>query len=195
MQAIALASLLFAASIPMRHAVAQSVSEDSVKAAFIYRFTDYVEWPAPALQSAQFTIAVFDDQRVAADLEHMLKGHQVKGRTAQVKRIHHAKEAADAHIVFVGSGDPDAHQRLIAGLRGRPVLIVTDEDHGLEEGSTVNFMLIDHKLRFEISLTAAARSGLKISSELLSVAARVEGRLQSDVDCRKSRCPMTVATQ
>jgi len=52
---------------------------------------------------------------------------------------------------------------------------VTDEDHGLDEGSTVNFMLVDHRLRFEISLTAATRSGLKISSELLSVAARVEG--------------------
>ncbi len=202
-RAVALAGLLFAAAITMQHAVAQPVPEDSVKAAFLYRFTDYVEWPAPALQSAQFTIAVLDDPGVAADLEHILTGRQVKGRTAQVKLIHHAKEAADAQVVFVGAGDADAHRRLIATLSGHPALIVTDENHGLEEGSTVNFMLIDHKLRFEISLTAAARSGLKISSELLSVAARVEGRLRSNADCmplgdpapgRKSHCPMTVAT-
>lgn len=192
---IALAGLLFAARLTTTHVVAESVSEDSVKAAFIYRFTDYVEWPATALQGTQFKIAVLDDAKVAADLEHIVAGHQVKGRSAQVKIIHRAKEAADAQIVFLGSGDADAHRRFIAGLNGHPVLIVTDEDQGLEEGSTVNFMLIDHRLRFEISLTAAARSGLKISSELLSVAARVEGRLRSNADCLRSRCPMTVATQ
>lgn len=186
---------LLATGLSTPQAVAQSVSEDSVKAAFLYRFTDYVQWPAPALQSAQFTIAVLDDPAVAADLEHIVVAHQVKGRTVQVKLIHKPKDAADAQVVFVGSGDEDAHRRFIAGLAGHPVLIVTDEEHGLEEGSTVNFMLIDHRLRFEISLTAAARSGLKISSELLSVAARVEGRLRSDIHCPKSHCAMTVATQ
>ena len=193
--AVGIMGLLLVASITRTESMAQAISEDSVKAAFLYRFTDYVEWPASALQSAQFTIAVLDDSGVAADLEHIVANHQVKGRTTRVKLIHRAKEVADAQVVFLGSGDPDAHRRFIAGLAGRSVLIVTDEDRGLEEGSTVNFMLIDHRLRFEISLTAAARSGLKISSELLSVAARVEGRLQSDIDCLKSRCPVTVATQ
>lgn len=202
-RAVALAGLLFVAALPTQHTRAQSLSEDAVKAAFLYRFTDYVEWPAPALQSAQFTIAVLDDPGVAADLAHILAGHQVKGRTARVKLIRHMKEAADAQIVFVGSGDADAHRRLIAGLSGKPILIVTDESRGLEEGSTVNFLLVDHKLRFEVSLSAAAHSGLKISSELLSVAARVEGRLRSNTSCiplgepvpgRSSHCPMTVAS-
>lgn len=192
---VAMTGLFFAASLVTTHAVPGSVSEDSVKAAFLYRFTDYVEWPAPALQGTQFTIAVLDDPGVAADLEHIITGHQVKGRTAQVKLIHRTKEAAAAQIIFLGAGDPDAHRRFISGLTGQPVLIVTDEDRGLEEGSTVNFMLVDHRLRFEISLTAAARAGLKISSELLSVAARVEGRVGSNADCRKPHCPMTVAAQ
>ncbi|HEY6924814.1 MAG TPA: YfiR family protein [Steroidobacteraceae bacterium] len=203
-RAAALVGLLLAASTMTTRALAQSVPEDSVKAAFLYRFTDYVEWPAPALQSSQFTIAVLDDPEVAADLEHLVAGHQIKGRTAQVKLIHHAKEVADAQIVFMASGDEDVHRRFINNLSGQPVLIVTDESEGLEEGSTVNFRLVDHKLRFEISLTAAARSGLKISSELLSVAARVEGHLRSNIECapqaaarsgQKSRCPVTVATQ
>lgn len=190
-----MAGLFFAGTIVGRHAMAGPVSEDSVKAAFLYRFTDYVEWPAPALQGTQFTIAVLDAPGVAANLEHIVAGHQLKGRTPQVKLIHRAKEAAAAQIVFLGSGDADAHRRFIAALTGQPVLIVTDEEQGLEEGSTVNFMLIDHRLRFEISLTAASRSGLRISSELLSVAARVEGRLRSNADCRRAHCPMTVATQ
>jgi hypothetical protein len=193
--AVGIMGSLLVASITRTQTLAQAVSEDSVKAAFLYRFTDYVEWPAAALQSAQFTIAVLDDAGVAADLEHIVATHQVKGRTARVKLIHRVKEATDAQVIFLGAGDPDAHRRFIAGLAGKSVLVVTDEEHGLEEGGTVNFMLIDHRLRFEISLTAAAHSGLKISSELLSVAARVEGRLQTDIDCRKSRCPVTVATQ
>jgi len=156
-------------------ASAQSVSEDSAKAAFVYRFTDYVEWPATALQRAEFLIAVLDDPQLARELERICTGHQIKGHPIRVKLIHRQKEASDAQIVSLGPGDTDAHRRFIAGLAGHPVLIVTDEDHGLDEGSTVNFMLVDHRLRFEISLTAATRSGLKISSELLSVAARVEG--------------------
>jgi hypothetical protein len=154
---------------------AQSVSADSVKAAFVYRFTDYVIWPAPVLQRPEFTIAVLDDPQLTQELERVCAGHQVKGHPIRVKLIHRQKEASEAQIVFLGAGDPDAHRRFIAGLGTHPVLIVTDEDHGLDAGSTVNFMLVDHRLRFEISLTAAARSGLKISSELLSVAARVEG--------------------
>jgi len=154
---------------------AQSVSEDSVKAAFVYRFTDYVDWPAPALQRAVFTIAVLDDPQLTRELERICAGHQVKGHPIRVKPIHRQKEASDAQIVFLGAGDADAHRRFIAALGAHPILIVTDEDHGLDAGSTINFMLVDHRLRFEISLTAAGRSGLKISSELLSVAARVEG--------------------
>ena len=199
---VAIAGLLFVASALGNSAPAQSVSEDSVKAAFLYRFVDYVEWPAQALQGTQFTIAVLDDTQVAADLEHILSGHQLKGRAAKVKLVHHAKDAADAQMIFVGSGDEDTHRRFIASLTDHSVLVVTDEEHGLEEGSTVNFMLVDHRLRFEISLTAAERSGLRISSELLSVAARVEGRLRTNAECtpqvspepgRKPRCPMTVA--
>jgi hypothetical protein len=169
-----MASLLLMSCVAGR-ADAQSVSEDSAKAAFVYRFTDYVEWPAPALQRAEFTIAVLDDRQLAQELERICGGHQIKGHPIRVQLVHRQKEASDAQIVFLGAGDTDAHRRFIAGLTGHPVLIVTDEEHGLDEGSTVNFMLVDERLRFEISLTAAGRSGLKISSELLSVAARVEG--------------------
>jgi hypothetical protein len=170
------AAVLVTASGAPLPAVAQSVSEDSVKAAFLYRFTDYVDWPPEALRSAQFTIAVLDDEPLAASLEPILVAHRIKDHPAQVRLIHRAAEVADAQIVFLGAGDPDAHRRFIASLKNRPLLLVTEEDKGLDEGSTVNFLSVDHRLRFEISLTAAGRAGLHVSSELLSVAARVEGR-------------------
>lgn len=175
-----LAIALLLASSP---ALGDGYSDDAVKAAFLYRFTSYVEWPPQALQSQSFTIAVLDDERVAVDLQKLLPGHPIKGHPAQVRVIHRATEIGDAPVVFIGSGDPYAHRRFIAGIASRPILVVTDEERGLEEGSSVNFMLVDRRVRFEISLNAAERSGLRISSELLSVAAHVEGHLRSDATC------------
>ena len=170
-------SLLFVAlsvcNMPSR---AQSVSEDTAKAAFLFRFTDYVDWPPRAWRGEDFTFAVFQDDGVATALESILATHRIKGHPARVKRIHTAAEAAGAQIVFLGAGDPDAQRRFIATLANPPALIVTDSDQGLNEGSTVNFRLIDRHLRFEVSLTAARQCGIQISSDLLSVAMRVEGQ-------------------
>jgi hypothetical protein len=166
---------LLALSLHAADTSAQTVSEESVKAAFLFRFADYVQWPATGPSPSVFTIAVVDDEPVAATLTRLLATHPVEGHPAQVRRVHHAEEALQAQIVFLGAGDPDAHRQFIARLADRPTLIVTDEDNGLDEGSTVNFLLVDRRLRFEISLAAAHRSHLQISSELLSVAARVAG--------------------
>jgi len=85
-------------------ACAQSVSEDSVKAAFVYRFTDYVDWPAPVPQRQQFTIAVMDDPQLAQELERICAGRQVKGHPIRVNLIHRQKEASDAQSSFSGPG-------------------------------------------------------------------------------------------
>lgn len=164
-------------------AQAQSLPEDAVKAAFLYRFADYVEWPAPALQGASFTIAVLDDELVASDLAKILASHRIKDHPSRVRVAHRLADIADAQMVFIAAGDPDAHRRLIQQLNGYPILIVTDEANGLDEGSAVNFLLIDRRIRFEISLTAASHQGLRISSDLLSVATRVEGRLSLEAEC------------
>jgi hypothetical protein len=63
----------------------------------------------------------------------------------------------------------------LTGITSRPVLVVTENDRGLDQGGEINFLLVDRRLRFEVSLLAADRAGLKISSELLSVAVRVRG--------------------
>ena len=167
--------VLLAFSLHAVHTPAQTVSEEAVKAAFLFRFADYVQWPTSGSPPAVFTIAVVDDEPVAAALTPLLATHLVEGHPAQVRRVHQAEEALDAQIVFLGGGDPDAHRRFIARLADRPALIVTEEGNGLDEGSTVNFLLVDHRLRFEVSLAAARRSHLQISSELLSVATRVAG--------------------
>jgi hypothetical protein len=155
---------------------AESYSEDAVKAAFLYRFTGYVDWPPQALTDAQFTIAVLDADGVAAELGRLLQNRQVQNRLAQVRPIKTIKELNGAQMLYVGASHRDDLRHLIAALAVRPVLIVTSVEGGLDAGSTVNFLLIDQRVRFEISLDAAERSGLKVASELLAVAIRVRGR-------------------
>lgn len=149
--------------------------EEEVEAAFLYRFAGYVEWPAEALSAPLFTIAVLGADGVAQDLQQMLPEHQLKNHPAQLRRIRRIEDLGNAQILFVGPQYNDELRRIIAQVADRPVLIVTASDHGLEAGSCVNFLLIDRRLRFEVSTIAAEHAGLKISAELLSVAVRVQG--------------------
>src|SRR5688500_9219766 len=171
--AVVLGLLLTGVASPV--SAAELYSEDAVKAAFLYRFTGYVEWPQQALQSPQFTIAVLGADDVARQLELLLPNYSVKGRPAQVRRIKNLRELGNAQMLYIGRNHEADLGRLIARVAAHPLLIVTDDRGGLAVGSTVNFLLVDRRVRFEISVPAAERSGLKISSELLSVAARVQG--------------------
>jgi hypothetical protein len=174
-------SPLFPADLP---------DENEVEAAFLYRFAGFVEWPPEALSGQNFTIAVLGADSVAQDLQRILPNHALKDRPAQVRRIRGLEELRDAQILFVGPRFNDELKTLIAHVANRPVLVVTASDRGLDEGSCVNFLLVDRRVRFEVSLTTADRVGLRVSSELLSVAVRVQGRSVhpgvSDTDADRS---------
>jgi len=177
------AAFLCLTACPAVHAADDLHSEDAVEAAYLYRFIGYVEWPKDSAANHPFTIAVFDAPRVAEELRRLLPGHPINKEIAQVREVRRMAEVDGAQILFVGAG----HSAFLRDLRetaGRSILVVTDDDEGLALGSVLNFVTIDSHVRFEISLTAADRLGLKISSELLSVALRVHGgRRQSGGSC------------
>lgn len=166
---------------------AEGYSEDAVKAVFLSRFAEYVEWPPAALAGPQFTIAVLGDDGVAAELQRLLPSYPIKKLPARVRQIRRLQDAGDAQILYIGAGHPDEVRGAVAALRARPVLLVTDDERGLDAGAAVNFMLVDQRVRFEVSLIAAERSALTINSGLLSVAARVQGgRRRSELVCGKN---------
>jgi uncharacterized protein DUF4154 len=157
--------------------------EDAIKAAFLYRFTGYVDWPAGEGAREQFIIAVMGDDTVAAELAKLLPGHDVRGLPTAVRKIRSIKEIGNAQMLYIGP-DYVGDIRAVIGAVPQHVLVVTDSGEGLDDGSAVNFMLVDRRVRFEISLDAAEHAGLKVSSELLSVAARVRGVPQrSETHC------------
>jgi YfiR/HmsC-like len=178
---LAVACTLGAAMWPA--AATEAYSEDAVKAAFLYRFTGYVDWPPQALSDAPFTIAVFSADGVAAELGRLLQNRQIQNRSAQVKPIKSIKELDGAQMLYIGASHREDLRHLIAGTAGRPVLVVSSEEGGLDGGSAVNFLLIDRRVRFEISLDAAESSGLKVASELLAVAIRVRGKRLTEAGC------------
>lgn len=149
-------------------------SAASVEAVYLYRFGGYVEWPPQALSGPRFTIAVLGDDEVAEALSRVLKDHSVARLPASVHRARNVHDLADAQMIYVGEGYRGDLRELISELGHRPVLVVTDEADALEAGSMVNFVIADGRVRFEVSLPSAARAGLKISSQLLAVAVRVQ---------------------
>jgi hypothetical protein len=173
--AVLLGWLVFlSAAVPSVGLAAKSVPEDAVKAAYLYRFAGYVQWPEPGGDTAPFTIAVLGSPGVAGALAELLPNHPIKNAIAQVREITNIRDLGNAQILYMGSGQAK-FVRAAELLDSRATLFVSDEDRGLELGSVVNFLTLDHRVRFEVSLTAADRSGLKISSELLAVALRVQG--------------------
>jgi hypothetical protein len=153
---------------------APAYSEDAVKAAYLYRFTQYIEWPEAASAAEPFTIAVLDAPGVAAELRRILPNHRIKNSAAQVREIARVQDLGSAQMLYIGSAQIDRVRNAIAALAARPVLVVTDSEQGLAAGGILNFVMLEHRVRFEVSLIAADRSQLRISAEFLGVATRVQ---------------------
>lgn len=149
-------------------------SETEIKAAFLYKFGDFVQWPPEAFAdaAAPLVVAVIGADALASALERLVAERSVQGRPVTVRRLRRGEPLAGVHVLFARAGD--AELRAILASAGRqPILVVTDSESGLGAGSAINFVIEDERVRFDIALPAAERARLKISSRLLSVARRV----------------------
>jgi hypothetical protein len=176
-------------------------SADAVKAAYLYRFAQYVEWPQPLPADASFVIGISGAEDVAVHLERLVPGLSVNGRPVKVVRVDRVQDLDGVQLLFIGEGAFKRTRSLRARAIEKPILLVTENESGLDGGAIINFVEVDRNLRFEVSLNAADRSGLKVNSALLSVAARVERRPQSAISCldgnfhrqRPSACRLRMA--
>ncbi|HEX2139806.1 MAG TPA: YfiR family protein, partial [Woeseiaceae bacterium] len=116
------------------------------------------------------------DEQVAAELGSMMRDREVHGRPIEVRLVQNGEELAELHVLFIARERAPALVQLRDIARENAVLVVTEWDGALEAGSAINFRLVDHRIRFEVSLDAADASGLSISSRMLVVAERVEPR-------------------
>lgn len=158
-----------------RAAESEPTLEHRVKAAFLYRFAEYVEWPQSALPKPDtpLAIAVAGAPPLAAELARTVKGRTVRNHSVIVRQVKPDEPLAGVHLIFVGREHRDRLKEIASRARERAVLVVTDWDGALAQGSMVNFVIVDDRVRFEVGLEAARGAGLKLSSRLLAVAQQV----------------------
>lgn len=151
--------------------------EAAVKAAFLYKFATYVEWPPAAFTTPEspFVFGVMGSEDVAAELDKIAPGHVIHNHPTIVRRFKEGDPIAGVHLLFVGRAQPNGRAAVRAAQQ-QGTLCVTEAERGLETGSAINFVIADDRVGFEVSLDAAERSGLRISSRMLNVARRVVNR-------------------
>ena len=164
--------LLLALLAPRPLRAEEATPEHRVKAAFVYKFSEYVEWPPAAFAGADspLVIGVVGSDALARELERFATGRNVGGRPVHVRRIARGDAWDGLHVVFLG--DDARNAAVLQAARGRPVLTITEAAVDAR-GGMINFVLVDAKVRFDVALPEAEASGLRISSRLLSVARRV----------------------
>lgn len=148
--------------------------EYEVKGVFMYKFGDYVEWPAAAFDGpgAPFTIGILGDDPFDGTLDQIVQNRTVQGRPVAIKRFHRVDEVRGVQILYLSASEAGRWQKDLEDLRGMTILTVSDQAR--QPGAVITFVLQDKKVRFEIDQDAAGRSGLKLSSKLLSLATSVK---------------------
>ncbi len=151
--------------------------ERRVKSAFLYRFAGYIEWPQGTFPSADapLTIGVMGDELIAAETAQLVAGRTIDGRPLAVRRIALAEQAVGVHILFVGGAESSRLAQLVKALPPGPMLIVSESAGPFRQGSVITFVLVDGRVRFDVSLEAAERRRIRLSSRLLAVAKSVQG--------------------
>jgi hypothetical protein len=157
--------------------VAQSsaAGEYQVKAAFLYNFAKFVEWPSSSFSDANspLRICVFGQDPFGQELRDIANDKTVNGRKLQVNQVADLQMARTCHILFIASSEKAQMKQTLESLRGTGALTVGDSKGFVEEGGMINFVLENDRVRFEVNHKAAEQAGLKISSKLLTVAKSV----------------------
>ena len=161
-------------------AQAAEVTQQQVEAAYLYKFGSYVTWPDSAFVNpgSPVVIGVAQADSLATTLESLVAGHTIAGRAVAVRRIHTADQLAGVQMLFIGDGASAEAGDLFEASRGMPILVVTEGGRGLDLGGAISFVIVDERVRFDVSLTAVQKNGLKLSALLLSVAHEVSGTPQ-----------------
>jgi len=150
-------------------AQAQSATEYQLKAAFLFNFAKFIEWPPGSFPdaSAPLRICIFGRDPFGDQLRNITNEKTVNKRKLEVADLLHAKSC---HILFIASPEKASMKQILEGLGGASVLTVGESKGFAEQGGMINFVLETDRVQFEVNRKAAEQAGLKISSKLLSVA-------------------------
>jgi hypothetical protein len=150
----------------------QSITEDQVKAAYLFNFAKFIEWPADAFPAANapMNFCTLGHSPVVDEIDASVRGKNIGDHTIVVKHLHAVEEMKDCHLVFLAAGASKQEQKLIQAAKGAPLLLVSEIPGFSHAGGTINFVMEDGRLLFEVNVKAAESAHLKISAKLLTMA-------------------------
>ncbi len=175
-------ALLAAACVALASGVSpaantQPSSEYLIKAAYLYNFALFVEWPSKAFarQDSPIVIGVVGADPFGSALDETVRQKVIRNRSIRVERLQPNQDLSRCHILFVSSSETGRISELAQRLEKRSVLVVGDSSGLAKRGATITFAVQDNRVRLEVNVDAARKSQLTISSKLLSLATIVRG--------------------
>jgi hypothetical protein len=156
------------------HAMAQTeaANEYQIKAVFLFNFTQFVEWPTTAFADSQepIVIGILGDDPFGSYLDDTVRGEKVDNRALVVRRYRRAEDIDGCQILFISRSEAARTEQIIAQLKDRSILTVSDADGFGRRGGMVRFIAENSRIKLRINVVAAKAAGLTISSKLLRVA-------------------------
>jgi hypothetical protein len=158
--------------VPGLAAQTTRAAEYQVKAVFLFNFAQFVDWPAEAFPDSDtpLVIGVLGDDPFGGVLDQTVRDERVRGRPFQVRRYQSVDEIKVCHILFISRSEGARPAGILAAVKPRPILTVSDADEFAERGGMIRFVTDRSRIRLQINLEAAAAAGLTISSKLLRLA-------------------------
>jgi len=151
-----------------------AVTQPALKAAFLYNFAKFAQWPGDPVPSSPITLCVLDDASVEDALGQLVNGGLVNGRAVTILRGTHNRSLRGCHVLYFGDTDPGRAIAILDELKNAAVLTVADGDQFPRNGGMVGLFIEDGRMRFAINADAAQRVGVRLSSRLLSLAKLVK---------------------
>jgi len=149
-------------------AAGRATSEYDLKAAFLFNFTHFVQWPADLLPANKpLTIGILGEDPFGGSLDEMVSNETVEGHKLLVRRLPSADRADSCHIVFISSKEATRLERAKTPFKGRGVLTVGESKDFAQRSGIIGFVVAERRLQLVVNLSAANAAGLTISSKLL----------------------------
>jgi len=149
--------------------------ERQVKAAYLYKFASYVEWPGAAFADAgsPLVIGVIGADALAGELDQIVAGHTVHGRPVVTRKLKRGDKLSDLHILFIGRLDKVHLLELLSEAKRHPLLTVSESEETHALGSMINFVITGDRIRFQVALEPVGAARLKISARMLTAAYKI----------------------
>lgn len=146
--------------------------ERQLKAAFLFNFSQFVEWPSAAFSDSQspLVIGILGDDPFGSSLDQLVSNEKVNNRPLLIQRYKSVSDIKSCHILFITISNKDELEETFGKLKGRNILTVGDTRNFIRQGGMIRFLTENDKIKFQINVETARAEGITISSKLLRLA-------------------------